>query len=293
MPLPRSWRPAMSVRHLLSKRCSRSRSWIRGATSLPAQSWTVLSPALCSSDSSKSIMNAAPRFGRAAPAAPPRPRGGPRPRPAPAGRRPHPPPEPAPAPAQRTGRSAWAPGGSSGPARARPGRPPAAAGPSAPPRRAARSPPPRPNPRATHRPPSPASAVLPSGLALLHDGPQALFSVRRPHQLVQVHVLGVAHGLREGEVQPPYDRPPGQLHDGGARLLEALDEGGGLRLQPVVRADPGHQTQALRLPRGQAGAPHEHLERLLAAHQPGEESGAYGVENSPLDLRMTELGALR
>src|SRR5260370_35684797 len=232
MQIARSWRSAMSLRNLLSKRCSRSRSWIRGATSLPAQSRTVFSTALCSSDSSKSIMNAAPRLGRGAPAAPPHLRGGPRPRRAPGGRRPRPPPGPAPAPRRRNGRSAAAPGGSSGPGRGPPGPPPAAVGPSTPPRRAVRILPPCPNPRPTHRPPPPPLAVFPGRPALLHDRPQALFGVRRAHGLVQVHVLGMAEGLREGEVQPPHDRPPGQLHDGGARLPHTSYERGGHRLPP-------------------------------------------------------------
>src|SRR5262245_25615423 len=81
MQMPRSWSSAIWVRKLRSKRCSRSRSWILGATSLPAQSRTVFSTAFCSSDSSKSII-ALPssRRGRVAPSPARRTRGPPAPR---------------------------------------------------------------------------------------------------------------------------------------------------------------------------------------------------------------------
>src|SRR5689334_769434 len=55
MQMPRSCSLAIPVRNERSKRCSRSRSWIFGATSRAAQSRTIVSTARCSSLRSKQI----------------------------------------------------------------------------------------------------------------------------------------------------------------------------------------------------------------------------------------------
>src|SRR5437867_4122428 len=56
MQMPSRCRSAIPFKKPRSKRCSRSRSWILGATSRPAQSRTVCPTAWCSSDSSNEIM---------------------------------------------------------------------------------------------------------------------------------------------------------------------------------------------------------------------------------------------
>src|SRR5262245_39108231 len=75
MQTPSRCRSAISFRKRLSKRCSRSRSWIRGATSRAAHSRTALSTSLCSSESSKPSIRLVPSFRRRSSGLPPLPHG--------------------------------------------------------------------------------------------------------------------------------------------------------------------------------------------------------------------------
>src|SRR6185436_15405638 len=197
MQMPRSWRSAIPSRNFRSKRCSRSRSWIFGATSAPAHSRTVRSTSLCSSARSKEIMTSHP------------------------------------------------------------------------------------------------SAVLPDGLALGHDRLEPFLRVLGGHELVEVDVLRVAHGLREGQVEAAAHGPARALQDHGRPVLEALDERRHLGLQAVVGDRARDEAVALGVGRGHALRAQQHLEGLLAPDQTRQEGGGHGVEHAALHLGVPELRAGR